>query len=139
MLAASQYVNPADAGIIVRQDDSIAAPCAKARSLHAAENALAAVCDGTAYVLDQDAEWQALPPTNVVAVNLDGGEVVVAHVSEQCEDVAVTRYTSAGEAAQDVGCADVEDLDTPAAIAGSGGDIFIWSGTSTEFVASRGT
>lgn len=139
VLAASQYVDPADAGSIVRAGSSIAAPCADALSLHVAESALTTVCDGTAYVLDQDAEWQALLATNVVAVNLDGGEVVVAHVSEQCDGVAVTRYTSAGEAAQDVGCADVEELNAPAAIAGSDGDILIWSGTSTAFVASRRT
>lgn len=135
VLAASQYVDPADAGSIVRQEASIAAPCADARSLQAAATMLAVVCDGTAYLIDQNAAWSMLPTTNAIAINVDGEEVLVAHTSDQCDGVGVTRYISASEGARYVGCARVAGPSTPTAITVSGDDVLIWSDATMTAVA----
>lgn len=129
VLAASQYVAPARPESIERSESAVAAPCADARGMRQTDVGLAAICDRTAYVLDQDAEWLALPPEDVSALTFDGDEILIAHASEQCSGTSLTRYTSAGDAApEEPECIDGLEPNLPAAIASSGGEVLIWSG-----------
>lgn len=136
VLAASQYVDPRDAASIVRSGSTIPAPCADARSLHTAELALAAVCDGSAYVLDQGTEWFALPATKAATLSVDGEEVVVAHVSEQCGGLTITRYVMTGDKqSQGATCVDVAESDGPTAITTAGEEVIVWAGDTTGSTA----
>lgn len=132
VLAASRYIVPADPGNIVSSDSPITAPCSDARSLRTAGSLIVMVCDDTAYVLDQDDEWLALPSTNATAVNANGDEIFVAHVSEQCNGIKLTRFTLADEETpHDAGCAENADPEQPMAIAASDGAPLIWSADTT--------
>ncbi|MGP6170802.1 hypothetical protein ACTU6V_06290 [Microbacterium sp. A204] len=127
VLAASQYVDPADPASIVRPTGVMAAPCADARSLRNAGAVLALVCEDVAYVLGEDAEWVALAATAATALAVDATDVVVAHRSDGCTGVALTRYTDANpQAAQDAGC--FADAAAPLALAASTAGITLWWG-----------
>lgn len=137
VLAASQYVDPANSGSIVRPGSPIAAPCADARSLHSTGSALATVCDGAAYILGQDSEWRALPATKVAALNFDGNEIVIAHVSDECNGIAITSGGADPVGVLDeLRCAESSDAAGPIAIAASGEDTLVWSG-ATIAVSTR--
>ena len=74
-------------------------------------------------------------PVRRCALSVDGDDVVVAHVSEQCDGLTVTRYAMTGdEQSQDARCVDVADPDAPAAIAESGEEVIVWAGDTTASV-----
>lgn len=131
VLGTSLYVDPRDPGSIVRAGSPVAAPCSDARSLHSTGTVIATVCEGAAYLLDQDATWRALPTTNVGALNVDGDDIIVAHDSDECNGVALTRFAAAsGLTPEDADCADA-DATIPTAIAVSGDNVLVWSGETT--------
>lgn len=128
VLGASQYVDPTDSGNIVRPEVPIAGPCSDVRVLRTAGPVLATVCNRIAHVLDQDGEWTPLPLTDVAALYIDGGDIVVVHDSEQCIGLTLTRYSLTGDEEQR-GARCVEDAKSgsPTAVAVSGDDVLIWS------------
>lgn len=129
VLAASRYVDPTAPGNILGTDSPVVAPCADARSLRTSEQVVAIVCEGTAYLRDKDADWIALPPTDVAALSLAEDDVVVAHMAEGCAGLTVTRYIGANSAAaEEAGCVDVADVALPTTIAISSGDALVWAG-----------
>lgn len=120
---SAAYANAA--GVMLR-GESIDAPCDDIRSLRSSAATVAAVCAGTAYVLDES-EWTALSPQDVVAVALDGGDVWIAHLSETCTGLALTRVAP-DESTADAGCAAVADATAPAALAIGEDHAVLWAG-----------
>jgi len=132
VLVGLRYVDPADSGNIVTPDSLLVAPCHDTRSLHAAGASMVTVCDGTAYVLGEDDEWVALTLSRVSSANVRDDEIVVSHVSEQCNGVAITRFAMTDyDMPQNEGCAEDVDPSGPIAIADSGEGSLIWSGNTT--------
>ncbi|MCK3769762.1 hypothetical protein MZK47_08785 [Microbacterium aerolatum] len=128
VLAASRFVDQADAGSVTSRGETIAAPCDDARGLRASGTTVALVCAATAYSLTPEGTWQALAAANAVALALDGADVVVAQVADGCTGIAVTRYVEADAArAEDAGCFADADASAPIAIAMSGADVIAWS------------
>ncbi|GAB3600211.1 hypothetical protein [Microbacterium tumbae] len=131
VLTSSEYLDPTNAGRVVLAVGEIAAPCAEARNLRSSGDLVTVVCDGTAYLLDADASWQALPASGVVALAVDDVDVIAAHVDEACAGIALTRYIGAdASTAQDAGCVAEADVSAPTAIAAEGEDVLVWSDES---------
>lgn len=128
VLATSDFVNPADSAVVVRGSTMVAAPCSDARGLRGAGTALAIVCDGSAYALDQESEWRLLPSTSVVALNVAADQVAIAHASEHCDGLAITRHALTDDTApQAAECAQTPEPRTPTAIAFFDQAVIIWS------------
>lgn len=126
LLDLYRHVSIPDPAEVLTADGPVATPCEDPRSFRAAGEVIALVCDGTASVYTGD-EWSPLPAAEARALTVDDGDVVVAHLSDACEGLALTRYADASDPA-DLGCAPVADPYAPAALAVSGDDILLWSG-----------
>lgn len=129
VLAASPYVDPADAASVVIPDGPVAAPCADARSFRSTGGVTALVCQGVAYVLDADATWHPLPTDAVTALTVTDGAVVVAHVSPACAGLTLSRFAiEADAAAEELDCLEGVDSTVPTALAAASDTVFTWSG-----------
>lgn len=128
VLATFRYIDPADAGSVLIPGGVIDAPCADARSLRAQGDLVALVCDRRAWVRTGEM-WDALPAGDVVALDVAGDDIVIAHdLASSCDGVAVTRYVAAAPSGAVVeGCVADADASAPAAIAVLDA-VFIWSG-----------
>jgi hypothetical protein len=128
VLAVSRYVDPADAAVVHLGPDTVAAPCATASGLRAQGDIVALVCDATAFVW-RSGQWEAFPSEGVAAVATDSESVAVAHSSEACAGVTITRFDGADpEAGTDAGCLTDLDPKTATALAISGDRFVVWSG-----------
>ncbi|KDA05224.1 hypothetical protein DC31_02200 [Microbacterium sp. CH12i] len=129
VLASLRYINPVDSASIERPIGAVAAPCADARDLHSAGAQLAISCDGVTYRLNDDSSWSALPASNVAALAIADSSIVVAHLSDVCNGLALTRYAEAdGTSGDEVGCVSIADVSAPVTIATSGDGVLVWSG-----------
>lgn len=129
VLAASQYVDPADAARIVTPDGPVAAPCADARSLRSAGGVTALVCEGVAYVLDADATWRPLSADGVNTLSASNRGIVVSHRTTSCVGLTITSFADATAASvEELGCQEVADVSAPTALAVTEDAVFVWSG-----------
>lgn len=129
VLADSTYVDPVNAALVHRPGGAIDAPCADARGLQSRSGTVALVCASTAYVLSADAAWTPLEAPKARAVAATGDAVFVAHASDQCESLAVSRFgTDASAPGTFLGCAEGSSVDAPAALALASADVVVWSG-----------
>lgn len=127
VLAASRYSPPTDADVVSTPIGPLAAPCAEARGPRAAGEVVALVCDGAAYASLAGAEWVALPAPDAAAVATDGADVVVAHRSDACPHLTVTRFAGASpDAPGEATCAD-GDPAQPTALALTAAGPVVWS------------
>lgn len=115
VLAASTYVDPSNPASVVTPRGAVAAPCPTAWGLRSAGSTVAIICDGTAYELS-DGAWQPVA-TDAVAVALRNGDVIAAGAQEGCSGLVI------GQA-----CTGVAEPSSPAAIAVSDTDVFLWLG-----------
>ncbi|GAA5205025.1 hypothetical protein [Microbacterium kyungheense] len=128
VLAASRYVDPKDAGSVRLPSGPVAAPCKAAWGLHAEGPVVALVCDELAWSWS-GSEWLQLAPEGVVALAIDGSDVLVAHEDAGCPGVAVSRIAvSAPDTATPIGCAESADPTAPIAIDDAGGSVTMWTG-----------
>ena len=134
-LAASRYIDPRDAGSVHLPSGPVPAPCPSASGLHGFGDVVALVCDGQAWSWWGN-EWSPLAPESVVAVAIDGADVLVAHAAEDCAGVAVSRASSADSgSASLIGCAEGTDAATPVAIDGAGDAVRVWAGDALVTVS----
>jgi hypothetical protein len=125
-LAASRFVSPADPTTLATPAGPVAAPCAQAHGLRAGGEVTALICDQVAHVSASDGVWTALPATDAAAVAIDDADVLVAHVTDDCASVAVTRF--AGSDIVQTTCVDAADPATPLALAATDSGFLLWSG-----------
>lgn len=129
VLAASTYVDPTDAGSIMRPGGPVAAPCNDARRLRSAGGLTALVCEGVAYVLGADAAWQPLSTDSVTALAVSDGGVIVSHRTASCTGLTVTSFEDATNATiEELGCLEVTDPAAPTALIVTDDTLFAWSG-----------
>ena len=135
VLAASRYVNLADPAVVQLGTAVAPAPCADARGLRASGELAALVCDRMAHVSASDGIWSPIPATDAVAVAIDGDSVLVAHEADQCNGLAVARFTG-GSSAQPgaTRCAEGLDVSLPTAIAAIPNGTLIWSGDTIAVI-----
>lgn len=134
VLAASRFVDPGDASLVHLGAETVDAPCSDARGLRALSNVVALVCDRVAFVRANDA-WVPLPAPDAAAVAVTGVDVVVAHASDGCSGLALTRFVGADTTkAQAAGCVEGIDTSEPIAISGFDGGVAVWSGASLSNV-----
>lgn len=127
VLGAARYVPPTDADVVATPIGPLTAPCAEARGLRAAGEVVALVCDGAAYASLAGAEWVALPAADAAAVATDGADVVVAHRSDACPGVTLTRFAGASpDAPAEATCSD-GDPAQPTALALTTAGPVVWS------------
>ena len=83
VLAASTYLDPVNAGMLVRPAGAVATPCEEPWGLRARAGTVALVCEGVAYRLDPSG-WVALSGADAVAVAVapDAVSVVTAGAAE---------------------------------------------------------
>lgn len=127
VLAASRYVDPADPATVVTPRGRIPAPCPNPASFRAQGEAVALVCEGTAYGLT-DGAWSPLAIPDVVALAAASGDVVLASTAPGCGGITVTR--AAGTATESTSCVADADPSAPLAIAATATEILLWSGDS---------
>lgn len=130
VLAVSQYVDPTDPARIARPDSSVAAPCADARSMRSTGPVVALVCADLAYVLN-GAEWIALSAPQATALAVNTADVVVAHHSDECAGIALTRYIGAdAQSPTDAGCVTdaVAEIAAAMAVTASDSVATLWLG-----------
>ena len=138
VLAASRYIDPRDPGSVHLPSGPVPAPCPSAHGLHAFGDVVALVCDERAWSWSGD-DWVALTPEGVVAVSVDDSDVLVAHRTDECAGVAVSRVSAAvPDSASAVGCAENTDAASPTAIATIGDDVIVWSGETVSSIATTG-
>ncbi len=134
VIAPARYLDFHNAGVVVTPQGDVAAPCAAASGLRAARTIVALVCEKTAYVLAGDS-WTALPATDVAALAVSSGDVLVAHAARGCTGLEITRYTTAdGANAGDIGCAADANPTAATAIAVGGARVYVWSGDHFDTV-----
>jgi hypothetical protein len=131
VLAASRYIDLADPSLVhLGRDGTTAAPCTRARGLRASGDVIALICDGRVQVWNGSA-WSLLAPQRVAALAVDDGAVVVAHVAEGCDGVAITRVAASApenDPGTPVGCAEGTDAASPTALDVYGDGVLVWSG-----------
>lgn len=127
VLAGATYRGIDDSAELVTPEGPKPAPCADPRSVRAAGDAVALVCDGAAKV-STGADWRDLGPASAVALTTDA--VLVAGTDDGCDGLALTRHPLAGGPAQPAGCATGVDPATPLAISPDGTSTWVWSGTT---------
>lgn len=115
VLAASTYIDPTNPASVITPSGAIAAPCATPWGLRSSADTVALICDGTAYQRSGDT-WQATG-TDAVAIAVDDGDVIAAGAQEGCSGLAIGRA-----------CTGVAGASSPAAIAVSDTDVFLWLG-----------
>jgi hypothetical protein len=136
VLASSRYSDPNDAGSVRLPSGPVPAPCPAAWGLHAFGDVVTLVCDDRAWSWS-GAEWVQLAPEAVVAVAIDGSDILVAHRTPDCAGVTIARVSTADPAsATPIGCAEGTDAATPVAIAAAGGAVMVWSGDGLVRVGS---
>ena len=135
VLALSRFIQFRDPSFVASPVGPIAAPCTDGRSLRARGALVAIVCDGLAYVAREGATWVQLPATEVSSLSISGDGVMVAHVEDGCDGIALTRY-AAGDPAQPgpSDCAQSADGSQATAIADSAAGTLVWSGDSVLVV-----
>jgi hypothetical protein len=127
VLATSRFVAATDAATVVFPSGPVAAPCAQAWGFRASGDTAALICEARAWRWN-GTEWQQLGPQNVVAVTLDGADVIVGHSSPGCNGIGLSRVTSGTPSL--VGCAEGLEPSSPTAIDLSGQDVHVWSADS---------
>ena len=128
-LAASRFVALTDSATVQQPAGPVAAPCAEARGLRAQGDLVALVCDSTAYVSRAGGEWVTLPAPDAAAVAIDGDAVLVAHSSDECNGLALTRYAAADPAQPEPpSCTEGADPSEVIAIAPTPSGVALWSG-----------
>jgi hypothetical protein len=117
-LAAATYIEPGNAASVKTPGATVAAPCATAWGVRANGATTALICDGTAYRLGGDGQWQP-QVSGVLAVEAtDAGVRSVLGATDTCGGLSI-----AGSA-----CIEDSSPDGPAAVASSsGGRTFVWS------------
>ncbi|WP_194397524.1 hypothetical protein [Microbacterium atlanticum] len=120
VLAASRFIEPLDAGSVHLPGRNVPAPCPTASGLHAAGDVIALLCDDRAWSWSGD-EWTQLAPTDASALAIDDTDVIVAHRTDDCTGITLSRESAST-------C--VEDIDPsqPVAISVAGAEVFVWSG-----------
>lgn len=126
VLAVSRYVDPAGPTTVDLGATSIEAPCPSPASLRASGDVVALVCGGAAWALNGE-EWSELLAPDVVAIAVDGRDVLVAHRSADCEGVAITRVANEPESQVPAGCAIGADPASSAALAVFDGTPVVWA------------
>lgn len=129
VLANSWYIEPTEPSTVSRPGGTLPLPCPDAHGLRSTTDVQALICAQTAYVLEPDGAWEARPASGVVAMTVASGDVIVAHSTETCAGLALTRYSDAApDRATDLGCVDDADPEAPTAVAISGTDAVVWTG-----------
>ena len=128
VLAISRFVDLTDPAVVHFESGRVSAPCDTAHGLRALRQAVALVCDSTAYVW-RDAKWTPLPGTDAAAVAIAGTDVIAAHVTPGCNGLALTRFAGGDPSAPTIaGCADVRPAGSAVAVVVTGDGIVVWSG-----------
>lgn len=131
VLAASRFVGLNDTATVQLPSGAVDAPCGDARGLRAAGETVVLVCDGVAFVSRAGAEWVALPAADAAAVATDGTDVLVAHRSDACPALTLTRFTGASPGAPT--CVD-GDPTQPIALALTPAGPIIWSAATPPVI-----
>lgn len=131
LLDGATYLSRADPSAMVTPDGEVAMPCAQPWGLHVGSLRAAAVCDAVAHTRAADGDWQALPWTGVVAVDIVGDATVAVHTgAAACPDgVAVSRATGDGtadDAISLISCVAGVDAAAPVAVAALDDDVWVW-------------
>jgi hypothetical protein len=113
-LAASTYIDPANPASVVTPAAPVAAPCATPWGLRSGNGTLGVICDGTVFQADESGAWQQVTPDAVAIAIRDGG-VVAASAAEGCSGLAVAQA-----------CTGIQAPYSPAAVAASGTDVYLW-------------
>jgi len=103
--------------------DDVAAPCDEVQSARSSRGVIGVVCDASAFAL-LDGNWTELT-TRAVALDAVSGTVVVAHRTDECNGLAVTRFT--GAETDELMCM-TDAVDTPTAMWLLDGRLLLWSG-----------
>jgi len=127
VLAASRFVEPKDAASVRFPSGPVPAPCDAATGLHAQGDVVVLLCDARAWSWT-GGEWRQLAPDGAVGLAIDGEDVVVAHTSDDCDGVAISRVApSVPDSPTAIGCATGVDAAAPLAIDLAGGAVLLWS------------
>jgi len=128
VLAGARFVDPRDPSSIQLAAGAAPAPCPVAMGLHAFGDVVTLVCDRRAWWWDAD-RWGELDVPDALAVDIDRGDILVAHVSAECPGVAVARVSAADrQATTPAGCAVDADPTGPVAIDAVGETVMVWAG-----------
>ncbi|MEV8268619.1 hypothetical protein [Microbacterium sp. NPDC076911] len=138
VLASATYISPAAPGTVVLAGVEIEAPCGEPRVLRTAGGNTALICEGAVYVhnaaLASDtgtADWLAVDVNNPVTVAASSGTVAVAHVTESCDGLSVTKFSAEGIATEPSECVAGVDIAIPAALTIDSPEGYtLWSGDS---------
>lgn len=135
-LSGARYLDPNDASAVRVDAREFPAPCPQASGLRATGAVVTSICDDTAYVRIGDA-WHALPGTGVVAVAVDGNDVVTARRGDaDCSGVALARFTNGDGSGASVGCTADAAASGPVAIASSPSGVYVWAGDTVTLVSN---
>lgn len=114
-------------GSVVLAGRTVTAPCADPWGLRSAADGTAAlICDGTAYLREDDSWSPVIAAARAVAV-ASGGTLVVAHTADGCHGTLITAYEPDP---REVGCVDTTE-DAPGAVAIDvvGAAVTLWTGS----------
>lgn len=133
-LATWSFVNPADASVVSSPSGAIPAPCPEARGVSSRNGAAAFVCAAAAYQFDSGKAWQALPVDNALGTATTDQGMLVAHLADACDGIAVSRVAAGAHAADPVGCLGAASPATPVALADTPEGVIVWAGDLLETI-----
>ncbi|MGZ0711691.1 hypothetical protein ACWPKO_25500 (plasmid) [Coraliomargarita sp. W4R53] len=135
VLTGLRYVDLTDPAVVIVSGQEVAAPCDEAHGLRASGDVVVLLCDGSAYAFS-DGGWAPLFENDAVAIALVDNGIAIAHMSADCDGVAVTLSTDAGEG-DEIGCAEGVDAASPLALAATSANTFVlWSDDELVTVGS---
>lgn len=128
-IATEGFAAPATPATVQLRGAAVPAPCTDPRSIRAAGDVAALICDGTPYAAAADQSWSPLPVADAAALAIDGTDVVVAHGAEGCAGLALTRVSSTDPAQPSTTtCLDGTDAAAPVALTATESGLLVWSG-----------
>lgn len=128
VLAASHYLDPDNSGQVITPDGRIDAPCEAAWGLRASGGIMAVICDGLAYIREDDS-WIELPVRQVAALSVSSDGVFLAHRVDTCQGFEATLYGRDASATSST-CIVANGTSQLAAVALSSDNPLLWTGTN---------
>ncbi|GAA3203651.1 hypothetical protein GCM10017690_08400 [Microbacterium terregens] len=137
VLSGSRFIDLTTSSTVHLGGISVPAPCVEARGLRAVRSVAAVICGDVAFVRSEES-WTPLSAVAAVAVAVDGADVIVGHVDERCEGLALTRYlvSDVEQPSSPAGCAEGVDTRQPVAITFEVRGTLVWSNDAIAVVPS---
>lgn len=129
VLVSSTYVDPVTPGQVVLQGESRQAPCEAPHGLRELNGSAVLLCEGVAYQLSADSDWQPLSASNVVsAAIIDENTTAAAHLTAECEGIMVAPDASTTEPSTNPAHCIAASEEAAVALTASAESFYVWAG-----------